>query len=85
MDVIGQNGNTGVHYSEVDKPSHYTAGAVECIVAIKAALSDDEWRGFVKGNCIKYVWRERGKEGDTSLAKARWYLNQLLDIETKTR
>lgn len=59
----------------VNHPPHYTAGGVECIDAIKAALTEEEFRGFCKGNALKYVWRERHKGGTESLAKATWYLN----------
>jgi len=63
---------------EVNSPDHYTAGGVECIDAIEAALTPDELRGYLKGNIIKYAWRERLKGGDQSLQKAAWYLDRLL-------
>lgn len=56
----------------------YAHGSVECIDAIKAALSPEEWRGFVKGNVLKYVWREAYKGGDCDLEKARDYLGRYL-------
>lgn len=49
----------------------------ECIDAIQAALSDEEFRGFVKGCCIKYLWREADKGGDVDLFKAEDYLHYL--------
>jgi len=82
MDIIGQNGNDGEHYDVVNSPSHYKQGDVECIEAIKAALSEAEWRGYCKGNILKYTWREAHKGGDESVRKAQWYINKLLD---KTR
>jgi hypothetical protein len=62
----------------IENPAHYTAGSIECIDAIEAALTPEEYRGFIKGNVIKYNWRERHKGGNESLAKAAWYLNRLL-------
>ena len=62
----------------VNHPPHYTQGGVECIDAIRAALTEDEFRGYCKGAALKYVWRERHKGGDESLRKARWYINELL-------
>lgn len=56
-------------------PSHYTQGKIECKDAIKAALTPEEWRGYCKGNALKYVWRERYKGGDESLDKAAVYLD----------
>ncbi len=63
--------------SMVDHPPHYTAGDIECIDAIKAALGDG-FRAYCKGNAIKYIWREAHKGGNEDLRKARWYLDRLL-------
>ena len=62
----------------VNHPPHYQSqNGIECIEAIRAQLTEEEFRGYCKGNCIKYVWRERQKGGDESVKKAVWYLNQL--------
>ena len=66
----------------VNHPSHYTDGGIECIEAIEAALTNEEFRGYCKGNCIKYNWRERLKGGTESLKKAQWYLNRLIELDT---
>lgn len=64
-------------YGKQDTESRrYTHGPIECIDAIKAALSPEEWRGFVKGNVLKYVWREAYKGGDCDLRKAADYLGR---------
>lgn len=62
----------------INHPPHYTSGRIECIDAIESALTADEFRGYCKGNVLKYVFRERLKGGDDDLAKARFYLNRLL-------
>lgn len=62
----------------VDNPAHYKSGDIECIDAIKAALTPEEYRGYLKGNVIKYTWRERLKGGSESIAKAGWYIKRLL-------
>jgi hypothetical protein len=80
VDVIGQNGNDGAHYDSVYSPSHYTQGPIECIDAIKSALTAEEYKGYCKGNIIKYVWREKHKGGVESLEKSRWYLDRLLPL-----
>lgn len=70
-------------HDEVSRPAHYTAGGVECIDAIAAALSPEEFRGFLKGNAMKYLWRERLKHEDggaTDLRKALWYLDRLVGL-----
>ncbi len=63
----------------VNHPKHYTSGGIECVQAIEAALTEEEFRGFLKGNIIKYIWRERLKNGWEDLAKARFWLNKLVD------
>ena len=55
--------------------SHYCNGDIECIDAIKAALTPSEFAGFCKGNVIKYVWREQHKGGSNDLVKALDYLD----------
>jgi hypothetical protein len=59
-------------------PSHYTKGAIECIEAIKASMSPEAFKGFLKGNIQKYVWRYEAKGGVESLQKAQWYLSRLI-------
>jgi hypothetical protein len=59
-------------------PDHYRQGGIECIDAIEAALTPEEFRGYCKGNVIKYTWRERHKGEAVSLAKGAWYLRRLL-------
>lgn len=61
----------------VNHPPHYNASSIETIDAIEAALTPEEFRGYIKGNVLKYVWREKHKGGDQDLAKATWYLNRL--------
>ena len=64
----------------VNHPSHYTQGGIECIEAIKASMSQEEFLGYLKGNAIKYVWRYRMKgKAKEDLQKAQWYLNRLLE------
>ena len=61
----------------VNFPPHYRQGGIECIDAIRAALTEEEFRGYCKGNALKYIWRERYKGGDESLLKADWYIAKL--------
>lgn len=67
----------------VNKPEHYRQGGLECIEAIEASMSREEFQGYLKGNIEKYVWRYRYKNGVQDLHKARWYLDRLiLAVET---
>lgn len=66
----------------VNHPSHYTdGGGIECIEAIEAQQTLEEFRGYLKGNIAKYIWRERHKGGTESLKKARWYLDRLIQLD----
>lgn len=67
----------------VNRPEHYRQGGLECIEAIEASMSREEFQGYLKGNIEKYVWRYRYKNGAQDLHKARWYLDRLiLALET---
>ena len=46
--------------------------------SLRKALTDEEFRGYCKGNVVKYTWRETYKNKDEDLQKAEWYLNRLL-------
>ena len=59
----------------------YKHGAIECIDALRSCLSEEEFRGFCKGNIIKYLWRSEYKGGKEDLEKARDYLDYLLEKE----
>lgn len=64
----------------VNHPTHYTSGKVECIEAIEASMSNTAFKGFLKGNCIKYLYRYEDKNGSEDLKKCRWYLNKLIEL-----
>lgn len=34
----------------VNHPAHYTQGGIECIEAIKASMTPEAFRGYLKGN-----------------------------------
>jgi len=59
-------------------PSHYTSGRIECIESIEASMTPAGFKGFLKGNCIKYLYRYENKNGKEDLLKCQWYLEQLL-------
>ena len=64
----------------VNHPSHYTQGGIECIEAIKAATVGLEGiEAVCTGNAIKYIWRWKQKNGAEDLRKAIWYINKLIE------
>lgn len=74
---------TNIEISEKDSinPNHYIFGGIETIEYLKAKLTPEEYRGFLKGNVLKYVSREAEKNGLEDLKKAKWYLDKLIEFE----
>lgn len=65
---------------EVNSPNHYNNGNIECIEAIKAALTPAEFQGYLKGNAMKYLWRMQLKGKPlVDVQKAQWYVNKLTE------
>ena len=64
---------------DVDSPFHYNNGNIECIDAIKAASTKEEFEGYIRANVLKYVWRFRYKDNIKDLRKAKWYLDKLIE------
>ncbi|MGO4345512.1 DUF3310 domain-containing protein [Paenibacillus sp. MCAF9] len=63
----------------VNHPAHYTAGGIECIDAIEAALTGLAGpQAYSTGAAIKYLWRWSHKNGIEDLRKAAWYVNRLI-------
>lgn len=60
----------------INKPPHYQ-GEIECIAAIKASMTKEQFIGYLKGNIQKYIWRFDKKNGLEDLQKANIYLNWL--------
>ena len=62
----------------VNRPKHYNTGEIECIDAIKASMSPQEYKGYLKGNILKYLWRYNYKGRPLEdINKAAWYLARL--------
>ncbi len=66
----------------VNHPAHYTAGGIECIDAIAAAIScqHDPVAAWLTAQCLKYLWRWPLKNGLEDLKKTRFYLDRLIDL-----
>lgn len=84
MNVIGQNGNDGLHYEDTDNkdnvnPGHYKVGGIETIDYMKAKSTTEEFTGHLRLTAIKYLSRY-GHKDDTlqELKKAKWYLDKLI-------
>jgi hypothetical protein len=65
----------------VNSPAHYTAGGIETIDVIKAKLTPEEFRGYLKGNALKYLLRANYKgKHDQDVHKADWYIEELSNV-----
>lgn len=67
----------------VDHPKRYGGDTTyECIKVLKAWLTPEEFRGFCKGNAIKYLCRLGAKDDEVrELEKSRWYIAELMKAE----
>lgn len=68
---------------EVNHQQHYKLFPdMEAFDVIKASLSPDELRGYLKGNVLKYRLRA-GEKGpaEKCIAKAEWYKARLFEQE----
>lgn len=64
----------------VNHPTHYNKAGIEAIEGIKGSMDINEYRGFLKGNVLKYLWRYEYKlKPLEDLKKAKWYLDKLIE------
>jgi hypothetical protein len=62
----------------VNSPPHYKVGGIEVIDYIKAKLTLEEFRGYLKGNMLKYTSRAGHKDDAVEdIGKLVWYANKL--------
>ena len=78
IEALNKKGST--IRDNVNSPSHYNQGGVECIDALAASLGEEGFKAYCRGNIIKYLWRleHKGKSLEDA-KKARWYLNKLIE------
>ena len=63
---------------QINHPQHYNMTAFEAIDIIKASMTSEEFRGYLKGNILKYLIRYKHKGNpETDLGKDNWYLDKL--------
>tara|TARA_R100001510_G_C7594156_1_gene162886 strand:+ start:33 stop:260 length:228 start_codon:yes stop_codon:yes gene_type:complete len=67
-------------FDPVNKPKHYNQSGIECINAIQASMTDDQFAAYCKGNVMKYLWRYEHKNKEQDLRKAEWYLQRLIKV-----
>jgi len=60
--------------------AHYTSKLIQPWEAMEAWMTEDQFKGFLKGNVIKYLARCDDKGGKIDLEKARHYLDKLIEM-----
>ena len=98
--TVGENGTTGSCYEEdlereeafvagatpdaVKAPSHYANRKYQSILVMEDSMSTEEFKGFLKGNVMKYTTRAGQKDTTVQdLCKAATYLQWLIEVEGK--
>ena len=60
--------------------THYKDMGIQPWAVMEAVLTPEEFRGFLKGNVIKYAMRQGKKDSDDS-NKARHYAVKLAEVQ----
>ena len=63
-------------------PEHYKSKSKETIERLQDNLTQGEFKGYLKGNILKYLDRYEHKNGVEDLNKMQWYLNKLIELES---
>jgi len=75
-----ESANTFVKGDNINHPSHYTQGKVECLDAIESAVTGlTGMEAVYTGHIIRYVWRWKRKNGVEDLKKALFYIKRLIN------
>lgn len=95
IDVIGQNGNTGEHYSDKLLCQEIKEQEAELVGAGHQQVGGDHYMkhkiqpwdiidvyglNFYEGNAIKYLLRRKGDRVE-DLKKSRHYIEKLIELE----
>lgn len=86
MDIIGQNGNDGLHYQnnpneypDEQCPDHYNL-PIQPWEYMESMMSGEAFIGYLQGNVIKYVSRFQEKGGVADIDKAIHYLQKMRQV-----
>lgn len=63
--------------------SHYKDMPMQPWDVMQAVLTPEEFRGFLKGNIIKYSMRAGRKDGSDDAGKAQHYRQKLAEMEAR--
>lgn len=60
--------------------NHYTDKSVQPWQAMESWMTEEQFKGFMLGNVIKYIARFQDKGGRNDLEKAKHYLDKCLEL-----
>ena len=64
----------------VNSPEHYKQFSREVIDTMQGMSTQEEFKGYLKLNAVKYLSRYQGKNGVEDLDKAIWYITKLKEV-----
>lgn len=67
---------------QVGGEHYHNKGSYQPWNVMEAWMTPEEFRGFLKGNAIKYLARSNEKGGLQDLQKAQHYLAKLIELES---
>lgn len=73
-------GATEVKSDNVNHPSHYTQGGMECIDELLMIFGKEAVKHFCVCNAWKYRKRAMFKNGQEDMDKSDWYLNKYKEL-----
>ena len=80
-DRKGWTGHQAPEPDNVNHPAHYELpGGLECFDVIVATQGVEAAQHFAIGNAIKYLFRQKRKNGLEDVRKARWYLDKYIEL-----
>ena len=84
ISICGEQNNNNSDENIV-KPDRYKGKDGKDLLELfeESLLTDEEYKGFLKGNVYKYLKRYEHKNGKEDLEKATVYLNKLYDFEVQ--
>ena len=59
---------------------HYTSKDIQPWEAMQAWMTEEQFKGFLHGNVIKYIARFQDKGGVLDLQKCKHYLDKLIEV-----
>ena len=60
--------------------THYTDKAIQPWDAMQSWLTEEQYKGYLTGNVIKYIARFQDKGGVLDLQKCKHYLDKLIEV-----